>query len=187
MPTNASTQTAQKTARLVMRNVSCKDMIVPDNVRKCVAFLGIKMADESFIFSGSVFWLGQDNPETGKAEPVYAVTARHVIDGIRRTGVNEVWFRINKSDGSSAWLRSDLDDWFSHSTDGSLDVAILKMGVHSGWDHLVFPYSLCMTDERMVEHEVALGDEVFVTGLFRHHHGTSLDFHVRCFAKNLCP
>jgi hypothetical protein len=147
-------------------------MIVPDNVRKCVAFLGIKMADESFRFAGSVFWLGQENLETGKAEPVYAVTAKHVIDGIRKTGVNEVWFRINQSDGSSAWLRSDLDSWFSHPTDGSLDVAILKMGLHSGWDHLVLPYSLCMSDERMAEHEVALGDEVFVTGLFRHHHGT---------------
>lgn len=39
-------------------------------------------------------------------------------------------------------------------------------------DHLVFPYSLCATDEKMKENEVGLGDEVFVTGLFKHHHGT---------------
>ncbi len=130
------------------------------------------MADGSFRFAGSVFWFGKDNPETGKAEPVYAVTAKHVIDGIRRTGVDEVWFRINQTDGNSAWLRSNLNEWFFHPTDASLDVAILKTGLRPEWDHLVLPYSLCMTDERMTEHEVALGDEVFVTGLFRHHHGT---------------
>lgn len=147
-------------------------MIVPDNIRKCVAFLGFKMADGSFKFAGSVLWIGQDNPETGKAEPVYAVTARHVIDGIRRTGVEAVWFRINQNDGNAVWKDSKLNDWFVHPSDPSIDIAILKTGLRSEWDHLVLPYSLCMTDDRMAENEVGLGDEVFITGLFRHHHGT---------------
>lgn len=130
------------------------------------------MADGSFKFAGSVFWIGQDNPKTGKAEPVYAVTARHVIEGIRRTGVDSVWFRINQNDGNAVWLSSKLNDWFFHPSDPSIDIAILKTGLRSEWDHLVLPYSLCMRDERMAENEVALGDEVFITGLFRHHHGT---------------
>jgi len=48
----------------------------------------------------------------------------------------------------------------------------MKMGLDTTFDHLVFPYSLCITDERMKENEVGLGDEVFITGMFRHHHGT---------------
>jgi len=146
-------------------------MIIPDNVRKCVAFLGLQMADGSFRLAGSVFWLGQDRADGQKAGPVYAVTARHVIDGIRGTGVESVWFRINQAGGNAVWLKSELKDWFVHPSDPTLDVAILKAGLSSGWDHLVLPYSLCMTDERMAKDKVGLGDEVFITGLFRHHRG----------------
>ncbi|MCU7890638.1 MAG: serine protease [Candidatus Thiodiazotropha sp. (ex Ustalcina ferruginea)] len=142
-----------------------KKMIVPDKIRKCVAFLGFKLEEGSFRLAGSVFWYGDIGGR------VYAVTAEHVIDGIRKTGVNEVWFRINKEDGDAEWFPSKLDAWFCHPTDKSLDIAILAMGVQSDWDHRILPSVLCMTDRHMVEEEIALGDEVFVTGLFRHHHG----------------
>jgi hypothetical protein len=37
---------------------------------------------------------------------------------------------------------------------------------------MVYPYSGCITAEHMQEHEVAVGDEVFITGLFSQRHGT---------------
>ena len=147
-------------------------MIVPDNVRKCVAFLGIRKADGKFQLAGSVFWIGQEKPGEGKADPVYAVTARHVTDKIRSMGVQHAWLRLNHRGGSLVWLKSDLDQWYAHPSNPSLDVAILKMGLADDWDHLVLGYSLCITDEVMKENEVGLGDEVFITGLFRHHHGS---------------
>ncbi len=147
-------------------------MLVPDDVRKCVAFLGLRMADGNFRFAGSVFFLGRDLQGKPQADAVYAVTAKHVIDYIRGTGVEHVWLRLNLKDGDATWFQTSLKDWFVHPTDTSIDVAILKIGLANTFDHLVFPYSLCITDERVRENEVGLGDEVFITGLFRHHHGS---------------
>lgn len=147
-------------------------MFIPDDVRKCVAFVGLKLADGTFRLAGSVFFLGRDKQGEPKADPVYAVTAKHVIEGIRGTGVEEVWLRLNLKDGDAKWFPTKICDWFSHPVDQSIDVAILKTRLDTTFDHLVFPYSLCITDERMKESEVGLGDEVFITGMFRHHHGT---------------
>lgn len=130
------------------------------------------MANGTFRLAGSVFFLGRDKPGEPKADPMYAVTAKHVIDDIRGTGVEHAWLRLNLKDGEAKWFQTSLADWFVHPTDKSIDVAILKMGLAATFDHLVFPYSLCITNERMQENEVALGDEVFITGLFRHHHGS---------------
>jgi len=147
-------------------------MLIPDDVRKCVGFLGLKLANGDFRLAGSVFFLGRDKPGESKADPVYAVTAKHVIDVIRDTGVEQVWMRLNLRDGFAKWFSTNINDWFVHPTDRTIDVAILKTGLSDALDHLVFPYSFCITDERMKENEVGLGDEVFITGLFRHHHGT---------------
>lgn len=130
------------------------------------------MADGSFRFAGSVFFLGRDQPGSDKADPVYAVTARHVVDAIRRKGLDRILFRMNRKNGEAQWIAVPIDGWFSHPTDTSIDVAIFKTGISSEFDHLVLPYSLCLTDEKMKEHRVGAGDEVFVTGLFRHHHGS---------------
>lgn len=147
-------------------------MIVPDDIRKCVAFLGYQMADGTFHFAGSVFFLGRDKKDSPKAEPVYAVTAKHVLDAIQAKGLDTVFFRVNLKSGEAKWSPVPLSGWFSHPTDPSIDVVILKTGISEELDHLVLPYSFCISDEKMSEHRVGLGDEVFVTGLFRHHHGS---------------
>ena len=63
-------------------------MRVPDQVRKCVVFVGLKMADETFRACGTALFLevihASENART------CLVTARHVIDGIRKTGLREV-------------------------------------------------------------------------------------------------
>ena len=64
-----------------------------------------------------------------------------------------------------------LDDWFFHPSNNSIDVAILEMGIPAGADHLVIPFSMCANDRIFMDHEVGLGDEIFVSGLFRHHFG----------------
>lgn len=147
-------------------------MLVPDDIRKCVAFAGLRMVNGAFRLAGSVFFLGRDRPGQPKADPVYAITAKHVVDAIRGTGVVDVWLRLNEKDGSARWFRTPIQDWYSHPTDMSIDVSILKTGLSDSLDHLVYPYSLCIDDAKMRENEVALGDEVFITGLFRHHHGS---------------
>ena len=152
-------------------------MIIPENIRKCVAFLGARRTDGEFVFAGSAFWIGRDPdnaPEGGmlKSPSVYLATARHVIDAVLRLGATDIYLRANLKDGSAAWIKSSIDDWYVHPTDSTIDIAILKTGIPSEWDHLVIPYSLCITDELIAKHGIDLGDEVFITGLFRHYHGT---------------
>jgi len=147
-------------------------MVVPDDVRKCVAFVGLQLHDGSFRLAGSLFFLGKDKEGERLVTRMWAVTAKHVIDDIRKKGVTETYLRLNTSSGEAKWFRAPLDRWFSHPSDASIDVAIVEMGIPDGTDHLVLPYSLCATDAKIKENEVGLGDEVFITGLFKHHHGT---------------
>lgn len=147
-------------------------MIVPDQIRKCVGFIGYRMADGSFGLAGSMFFLGKDIPETKRVGSVYGITAKHVIDNIRKTGLDRVWLRLNLKSGEAQWFETLLSEWFSHPSDPTIDVAIRPIGLGDNLDHLVYPHSLCVTDEKMNEHQIGLGDEVFITGLFRHHHGS---------------
>lgn len=145
-------------------------MVIPDNVRKCVTFLGFRLANGEFKFAGTAFFLGRDKVR-GKADPVYLVTARHVIDAICAKGLTDTFIRFNYKNGDSGWQQIPIKSWFYHPRDTSIDVAIVRTTVPGELDHLVYPYSLCITDELMKLNEVGLGDEVFITGLFRHHHG----------------
>ena len=145
-------------------------MIVPDNLRKCVVFLGYQMADGEMRFAGSAFFLGRDG-DGGRATDVFLVTAKHVIEGVRKLGLTEVFVRANTTSGQSIWAKCQSTDWLFHPTDQTVDVALHHFGIPSGWDHLVIPLSMCVTAKVLETNEVGLGDEVFVVGLFRHHHG----------------
>lgn len=146
-------------------------MRIDENVRKCVAFVGLRRQDDTFRFMGSAFWLGRDVPGQSETTQTYLVTARHVVDRIRKTGVERLWLRFNHDDGSSQWGTTDLKKWYVHPDDPTADVAILEQGVPAGFDHRVVPFSMRFTQQVATEYEVALGDEVFVVGLFAHHHG----------------
>lgn len=145
-------------------------MIVPDRVRKCVVFIGYQMADGQQRLAGSGFFIGKDT-DTDQATDVFLVTARHVIDGIRKLGIQDIFVRGNTTSGDTAWARCEGTDWRFHPTEQNVDIALLRTSVPGGWDHLVIPISMCATAEVMKNNEVGLGDEVFITGLFRHHHG----------------
>jgi len=66
------------------------------------------MADGTYRFAGSVFFLGRDKKDSPKAEPVYAVTAKHVLDAIQAKGLDRVFFRINFKTGEAKWVSVPL-------------------------------------------------------------------------------
>ena len=150
-------------------------MKIPDQVRKAVGFVAYEnRTNGDFIPVGSFFFLGHDaKPGETNSPKMYAVTARHVIDGLRAKGAREVMLRLNpkRHDASLITHRVPLDDWFFHPTDNSIDVAIKEMGIPVEADHLVVPLSLAATKQIFDRHDVELGDEVFISGLFRHHYG----------------
>jgi hypothetical protein len=56
-------------------------MRIPEEVLKCVAFIGIRMADGSFRARGTVFYLG--DPAGNTLKYTSCVTAKHVIQKIK--------------------------------------------------------------------------------------------------------
>lgn len=146
-------------------------MVVSDEIRKCVVFIGFQMANGEMRLAGSAFFVSCAEEGT-KGADIFLATAKHVIDGIRNLGLSEVFIRANTKQGESIWEKCQRNDWLFHPTDQSVDLALLRTGVPDGWDHLVIPSSMCATSETLRKNEVGLGDEVFIVGLFRHHHGT---------------
>jgi hypothetical protein len=145
-------------------------MLIPQEVRKCVAFLGYQMANGNFRFAGTVFFLGRQIASTDRYF-TYAVTAKHVVDGIRQKGLSHALIRFNFGDGTSRWARTAVGEWYTHPTDPTADVAVLKMWLPPDSDHLMYPITECVSEERIRRHNIGSGDEVFLTGLFAPHFG----------------
>ena len=145
-------------------------MRVRDEIRKTVAFIGYEdKQNGNFVPVGSIFFLGHDSKDGADKSPrVYVVTARHVIDGLRGKGVTHAVVRLNAktNEPPSLSVYLSIGEWIFHPTDKSVDVAIFEMGIPADADHLVLPMSLCATKEKQAEHEVGLGEEVFISGCF---------------------
>ncbi|MDX2073269.1 MAG: hypothetical protein SFX19_02760 [Alphaproteobacteria bacterium] len=146
-------------------------MIIPPQVTQCVVFIGCQKVDGTFVYLGTAFYYGIQ-PQADEAYPLYLVTARHVLDKVRsELLLDQVFIRVNLKDGTSTHYPANISDWYIHPTDDSVDVAIIRTGIPDEFDHIAVADQVCATDEILTKHEVALGDEVFITGLFRHHHG----------------
>lgn len=139
-------------------------MEIPDSARKCVAFLGYRTVDGQYHFAGTCFFFSPDEKR------IFYFTARHVIDAIRGKGLDEVHIRFNLVDGTSRWQPSHLEQWKTHPSQ-NVDVAILLAGIEANHDHLAISGVLGANKDVFAEEEVGAGDEVFMTGLFRHHVG----------------
>ena len=150
-------------------------MKIPDQVRKTVAFIAyVDQRDHSIKPVGSVFFVGPDpKPGAQSASRVFAVTARHVIEGLKSKGCEECVLRLNPVDPQHeiVSITVPLHSWQFHHSDASVDVAVFEQGIPSSVDQLVLPLSFGATPEHMAANEVDLGDEVFVSGLFIHHYG----------------
>jgi hypothetical protein len=140
-------------------------------MRKCVAFVGIKLHDGSFAMKGTAFWVGKTHPGLRAVYRIWLITARHVIDGVRGTGVATVALRMNATDGEAKWFETRLDEWYFHPDRPDVDVAIANLGIPDGHDHVAIPHSWRITDEYRKNVGIAAGDEVAIVGLFAHHHG----------------
>jgi hypothetical protein len=147
-------------------------MVVPEQILRCVAFVGAqRKTDDAYVYLGSAFFFGRDQGN-GTCDRVFAVTAKHVIDGIRSLGCTHVYLRLNLANGGSEWRSIDIDAWYFHPTDNTVDVAIAEFGIPAELDHRVIPHTMIVTVDVMRENEVGLGEEVIITGLFSRFKGT---------------
>jgi hypothetical protein len=101
----------------------------------------------------------------------YAVTAKHVIEGIRNKGADSVLLRVNLKGSGAAWVKTDLSAWNYHPTDPSVDVAISRFSITDQLDHKTIPIGMCAAGAVIAEQKIDVGDELFLTGLFVSHSG----------------
>lgn len=79
---------------------------------------------------------------------------------------------MNMADGQLGIFSTNVKDWIYHE-DQNVDIAIHPIGLSKAFDHLISPESAFVTAEFIKENEIDVGDEVIITGLFKHHHGTN--------------
>lgn len=146
-------------------------MQIPDEIRKCIGFVAFDAPDHSKKVCGTVFYLGEDiSPPIIAA---YAVTARHVIEGIRRKAITDnVFIRMNAVSGDKPlWLQTKVDEWIFHP-DEHVDVALhMHAPPADKFDLKLYPVDSCATPDVLIEHSIGVGDEVFLPGLFVRHYG----------------
>ena len=144
-------------------------MKIRNSIKKSVIFIGLQMADGSYRFVGTgLFFFDHTQLE----RHTYLGTAKHVIEGIKSTGLDTVYIRVNLKNRLSQWFNTSIDKWI-YADDPNVDIAIHSCGILDDWDHEFFSLGLAMTEKVIQEHEIEVGEEVFVVGLFKHHHGTS--------------
>jgi hypothetical protein len=162
-------------------------MLIPEELRQCVAFAYYRdRAAGGFREpAGTVFFVVDLDPDLGPASgPVYAITARHVIDKIATDSTDDrVWLRLNTSDGESDWFDLPLSMWKWHPNDD----AVIRMAYS---DTPYYDVAACLfvpdpdrvqfkpvTTQAFVDAEkigryaIGPGDDIFLTGLFANHLG----------------
>jgi hypothetical protein len=81
-------------------------VVIPDEIRECVCFVGLQKADGSFVLAGTAFLMIRPMEAVPHTFLTYAVTAKHVIEGIKGKGVDSVFLRMNIKSSGAAWIRA---------------------------------------------------------------------------------
>jgi hypothetical protein len=136
-------------------------MRVPDEVRKCVVFLGKEIGTER-VYGGTGFLVSVSS-HTTPLHFMYVVTAKHCADAL--DGI-EFWVRGNSTSGGVLELKAEEGiEWYRHPIDPDhTDVAVFpflhrpdldaaRIGTRSFFSAATCP-------------NIGIGDDVFITGLF---------------------
>jgi hypothetical protein len=145
-------------------------MRVPEEVRKCVAFVCYK-ANNSIRFAGTCFFMHIpiENTEFSFG---YIVTAKHVIEHIKpRSTDQKVYVRFNLKDSGVKLMGASINSWLYHPEDPTVDVAVLPWLPLDIVDYRSLSIAMAATDEVIKKEEIGVGEEVFLAGLFVNHYG----------------
>lgn len=146
------------------------DMRVPDEIRKCVVFVGLPFAfpvgQERLRFKGTAFFVSIQSESLQGIWYVYLVTAKHVATELEG---KRFLVRINTKDGRSKLIVGEGVRWWYHPTDDLVDVAVIPYAPPvEEFDYRTIPVNMFLTDDIIRQKSIGTGDEVFITGLFAH-------------------
>ena len=88
-----------------------------------------------------------------------------------RSGIDDLYLRLNTKDGQIRFCRTHVNGWRVHPTDSTVDVAIHARGVPDGVDSLSIKTDMAATASVRERFAIGVGDEVCITGLFHPHEG----------------
>lgn len=140
------------------------DMRIPDQIRKCVLFVGLsEMPEPEYRGTGFIVTV----PGTQNNTFAFMVTARHVAEHLQG---KEFHIRVNKRDGTAVALRGRPDDpWWFHPTDRKhVDAAVTLFApsqlAQLDIEHI--PFNMFINHGTLEVQNIGVGDEVFIPGLF---------------------
>jgi hypothetical protein len=142
-------------------------MRVPETIRKCVAFVGLQMANGEYRIVGTAFFILNDL--TNNQIP-YVITAKHVIEGIKGKGLDKVFLRINTFNNNSKWVETKIESWVLHN-DPTVDIAISPFQLNDEDDLIMYPVSAIFSNNDLIKGDWGIGDEIYIVGLFTFHAG----------------
>jgi len=140
------------------------NMRVPDQVQKCVLFVGLPEMPEPE-YRGTAFIVTV--PGTQSNHFAFMVTARHVAEHLQKS---EFYIRANKRDGTTVALKGRATDpWWFHPTEREdVDAAVTLFSplelAQLDVDHI--PLAMFADQATIERNNLGIGDEVFITGLF---------------------
>jgi hypothetical protein len=151
-------------------------MRVSDRLLKSVGFVSRYNPDDqggaNLKFGGTAFIVGVHMDE--KYSLAHLVTAQHVAKAIEP---DEAVIAMNAKDGAPLFLRTGTQKWFYHPTErDSVDVAAMPFGSARFHEYDIewIPEEIFVTDKRITEFDIGLGDEIVIVGLFTQFSGSTV-------------
>jgi hypothetical protein len=151
-------------------------MRIPDNLKKCVVFIGIKTPEqniEQIKYIGTAFIVSVPSSKVPRGSFIFLVTAKHVA---RKIENKECYLRVNLKSGGSEIFGLGNVSWFFHPDEvGQTDVAVYPFALNTDVlrriDFEAIPLVSFLSDETRINQGIGEGDEIFIVGLFSRHTG----------------
>lgn len=145
-------------------------MRVPDQYLKCVGFIGEATSEDPEHIQGDLLATGFfvavpcESVQLSGYSTLYFVTAKHVAASLQNKGVYIV---ANKRGGGITDKFTSPDDaWWLHPTDATADVALIHVAANPEADTIAVALEYFGLPQRLRDHHIGVGDEVFAVGLF---------------------
>lgn len=148
-------------------------MRILDSIKDCVCFLSIQYtggaeAGKYRSIGTGLFVLVHERDW----DFLYLITAKHIIDWAKRNNFKTLYARLNTQDGSFKYMDVGFE-WIRYTDNHDIDIAATPVPLPpQEFQYQALPIRMVATDEKIVEHGIGIGDDVFVTGLFSRREGS---------------
>ncbi len=142
-------------------------MRVPESILKCVGYVMEMVHRDEYGTYGehraTGFFVSVPGPPRSNRIFIYFVTAKHVAEDLQE---KKVYFLVNAKEGGTTKIASGPSRWWTHPTDETADVALVNISYQADVDFKSMSIADFVTQGSIDTEQVAVGDEVFIPGLF---------------------